>query len=276
MRQRKVVTSTKSQKSKNNERTQFALIAQQIGKDIKDTTEKLEALQKLAKNKSIFYDPALEIQELTSVVNQNIKNINGQISALQEQKNFTARRSKHAETHSDTVLEALKSKLKSTTKSFTDVLELRTENLKVQQKERENFTGSQSPSFERRTTESPLYKSSSYDPESESSDIVIPIAQTALLTQERYIHNRLDAVSNIEKMITELQGIFRQLANLVAEQGEMIQRIDANVENTSNNIDTVQQQMLQYLRSISNNRWLVAKLFVVLFLFIIIFVVFFV
>jgi len=276
IKQRKVI-SPKVQRTKVTERTQFSLIASQIGRDIKDTADKLEALQKLAKNKSIFYDPALEIQDLTSVVNQNIKNINGQIASLQEQKSFNGKKSKHAETHSETVLETLKSKMKIATKTFTQVLETRTENLKSQQKERENFMGSQSSNFGKRTAESPLYKpTSSFMSEGDGSEVAIAMPQTALLTQERYINSRLDAVTMIERTITELQGIFQQLAPLVVEQGEMIQRIDENVDNTAVNIDNAQTQLLSYLSSVSNNRWLVAKIFLVLFVFIIIFVVFFV
>jgi len=124
--------------------------------------------------------------------------------------------------------------------------------------------------------ESPLYKNNSYSESDGSSEVAIAMPQTVLLTQERYVNNRVDAVASIERTITELQGIFRQLASLVAEQGEMIQRIDANVDTTSGHIEDAQGQLLKYLSSVGSNRWLIAKIFMVLFLFIIIFVVFFV
>jgi hypothetical protein len=47
---------------------------------------------------------------------------------------------------------SLKSKLKSTTKDFSVVLELRTENLKKQQKERERYTGGQNVAFGKRAS----------------------------------------------------------------------------------------------------------------------------
>jgi syntaxin 5 len=84
----------------------------------------------VAKRKSLFDDPAIEIQELTAVINQDIKNINQQISFLQQQKDLLQRnrsKSKQSATHSETVVEALKAKLKSTTKNFSNVLQLRTE-----------------------------------------------------------------------------------------------------------------------------------------------------
>jgi len=133
----------------------------------------------------------------------------------------------------------------------------------------------------RRTAESPLYKSSynQYSQEnegSESKDIVIHVPQTALMTQDRYISSRTDAVRSIESTIADLQGIFQQLANLVAEQGEMIQRIDDNIENTSSNVSNAQRSLMQYMSNSLSNRWLIIKMFIVLIVFVILFIVFFV
>jgi len=69
---------------KLTEKSQFFVIASQIGKDISETAEKLDRLQKLAKKKSLFDDPTIEIQELTAIINQDIKNLNNQISSLQQ------------------------------------------------------------------------------------------------------------------------------------------------------------------------------------------------
>jgi syntaxin 5 len=79
----------------------------------------------VAKRKSLFDDPTIEIQELTSIINQDIKNLNNQISVLQQRG--SERQNKQIQQHSDTVLDSLKSKLRDATKDFTEVLELRTE-----------------------------------------------------------------------------------------------------------------------------------------------------
>jgi len=268
---------------KQHEKSQFFVFASQIGRDITETAEKLDRLTKLAKRKSLFDDPTIEIQELTSIINQDIKNLNNQISVLQQRG--SERQNKQIQQHSDTVLDSLKSKLRDATKDFTEVLELRTEKIKQQQKERENFTGNLSPTVSNsRRLESPLYRQpgnllfqgSPSEENSGSTDVVISMPQNSLMTQERYVSSRTDAVLNIEKTIGELQGIFQQLATLVAEQGEMIQRIDHNIEDTSSNVNNAQAQLLKYLSKISNNRWLVVKLFAILIFFVILFVVFFV
>jgi syntaxin 5 len=97
-----------------------------------------------------------------------------------------------------------------------------------------------------------------------------------LLTQDRYFQSRSDAVAQIERTIGELQGIFRQLASLVADQHEQIERIDKDMEMTQRYTEGAQAQLLKYLDHISSNRWLAIKVFLVLIFFMIIFIVFFV
>ena len=60
----------------------------------------------------------------------------------------------------------------------------------------------------------------------------------------------------------------------VAQQGEMTERIDANIEETLGNVDNAKQQLLKYLNNISNNRWLMLKVFFVLLMFLVVFIVF--
>lgn len=52
-------------------------------------------------------------------------------------------------------------------------------------------------------------------------------------------------------------------------------RIDANVEDTQLNVEAAHMEILKYFQSVSSNRWLMIKIFLVLVVFFIIFVVFF-
>lgn len=84
----------------------------------------------VAKRTSMFDDPAVEIQELTSVVKQDITALNAAISDLQQlcdSRNDGVNQTKHSSEHSTTVVDTLKSRLMNTTKEFKDVLTLRTE-----------------------------------------------------------------------------------------------------------------------------------------------------
>uniref|UniRef100_A0A914XSC5 E3 ubiquitin-protein ligase hrd-1 n=1 Tax=Panagrolaimus superbus TaxID=310955 RepID=A0A914XSC5_9BILA len=67
-------------------------------------------------------------------------------------------------------------------------------------------------------------------------------------------------MENIESSITQLGQIFSQLAHLVQEQGEMITRIDSNVEATSMNVEAAHTELLRYFNNISKNRWLIIKM----------------
>ena len=80
-----------------------------------------------------------------------------------------------------------------------------------------------------------------------------------LANQDQYLSARSEALQNVERTITELGGIFQQLATMVAEQGEMAVRIDENVERSVANVDSAQTQLLKYLNSISSNRWLIEE-----------------
>jgi len=251
-------------------------MAAQIGRDISVTTEKLETLASLAKNKTLCEDKPFDIQELTVVVNQDIKNLNRQILSLQQQR--AGKRSSQLDSHSETVLDSLKLKLKHTTKDFSDILEIRTENLKKQQEMRDKLTGSssiRSPLTPTRDRHSLLYSSEDSESKDDKNQVVISMPQS-MLTQERYITSRAEAVVSIERTLSELQNIFRQLSLLVIEQQDLLDRVDQNVDKTERNISGVQNQLIQYYQNISSNRWLFIKMFAVLVIFIIIFMVFFV
>jgi hypothetical protein len=87
----------------------------------------------------------------------------------------------------------------------------------------------------------------------------------------RNLRARNNALGAIESAINELGTIYQQLAHLVAEQGETVQRIDFNIEDMSLNVLSGQNQLARYLRRVNSNRFLIAKLFIGLILFIIIF-----
>lgn len=100
--------------------------------------------------------------------------------------------------------------------------------------------------------------------------------QAALMYDEtdNYLQSRAETMQNIESTIVELGGIFQQLAHMVKEQEEMVERIDTNVQDAEMNIEAAHAQIVKYFRTISSNRWLMIKIFGVLIFFFIFFVVF--
>jgi len=187
---------------------------------------------------------------------------------------------KHSENHSNTVINALKNKLQTTTKDFSQILEIRSQNLKHQQKDRENYTPSITGSLGRRSAHSPLYKvalTPEENPPSEGSgEVAIDMPRMVLISQDRYISSRSEVVRNIEITIIELQKIFQHLATLVSEQGEMLERIDLNVDDSIANTNKASDQLMIYLKSISSNRGMILKMFMALIVFVVLFIIFFV
>ena len=89
---------------------------------------------------------------------------------------------------------------------------------------------------------------------------------------DSYLQSREAAITQITSDIQGLSSMFGQLAAMVQEQGEMALRIDDNVDNVVTNVDAAQVQLLKYLQTISNNRWLTLKVFGILLVFVLLFI----
>ncbi|GME82118.1 unnamed protein product [Ambrosiozyma monospora] len=95
-------------------------------------------------------------------------------------------------------------------------------------------------------------------------------SQQLLLLEEQnneYLQDRNRAVEAIESTINEVGGLFQQLATMVQEQGEVIQRIDTNVEDINMNISGAHRELLKYYNTVSSNRWLMVKIFSIIIIF---------
>ncbi|XP_060531583.1 syntaxin-5 [Cylas formicarius] len=260
----------------------FMLIAKNVGKNIASTYAKLEKLTLLAKRKSLFDDRTAEIQELTYIIKNDLNSLNQQIAQLQNlsrsQKNLS--NGKHLQSHSSNIVLALQSKLATMSTDFKQVLEVRTENLKHQKRRRDQFSqGSMPPPAANVGQSSILFQEEdhvSIDFGSASTSQQPQQHMQALMYDQTddYLQSRAETMQNIESTIVELGGIFQQLAHMVKEQEEMVERIDTNVQDAEINIEAAHNEILRYFRSVSSNRWLMIKIFGVLIFFFIFFVVF--
>ncbi|XP_071657617.1 syntaxin-5 [Patagioenas fasciata] len=261
------------------QRSEFSLMAKRIGKDLSNTFAKLEKLTFLAKRKSLFDDKAVEIEELTYIIKQDINSLNKQIAQLQELVRARGGQSgRHVQSHSNTVVVSLQSKLASMSNDFKSVLEVRTENLKQQRSRREHFSRAPVSAFP--LAAGNLGSTVLQDEPQRGGAVAIEMdARTSqqlqlIDEQDSYIQSRADTMQNIESTIVELGSIFQQLAHMVKEQEETIQRIDASVEDAQLNVEAAHGEILKYFQSVTSNRWLMVKIFLILIVFFIVFVVF--
>ncbi|XP_046685528.1 LOW QUALITY PROTEIN: syntaxin-5-like [Homalodisca vitripennis] len=267
---------------------EFMVIARTIGKNITSTYTKLEKLTLLAKRKSLFNDRPAEIQELTYIIKEDLNSLNQQIARLQEvskaqRQSVATGTRQHLLSHSSSVVLALQSKLANMSNEFKLVLEVRTENLKLAKSRREQFSqGAVSPSLPPSAMSGHHHGSVLLADEQVSIDLSQPrthqhiMQSQALIYDEtdQYLSSRAETMQNIESTIVELGGIFQQLAHMVKEQEEMVERIDANVADAELNVEAAHNEIVKYFQSVTNNRWLMIKVFAVLIFFFIFFVVF--
>ncbi|KAG4302196.1 hypothetical protein PCANB_001403 [Pneumocystis canis] len=275
-------------KSENQIKNDFGNLASKIAKDINKTGDKLQRLAQLAKRKTLFDDKPTEISELIYIIKQDIKDMNLNISELREYFNKQKlkndkNKNKGEREHSENVIALLQNKLANTSITFKNVLEVRTKNMKANKKRSEQFmattTHSETPE---KKLQSPLYIEYNYknndtqpikpksnylvlnmDNEHFNTNKMLPqdsFQQMHLLEEQNpYINSRSSAIQSIESTIHELGSIFSQLAQMVAEQRETVQRISTNTDDIVNNVGSAQQELLKYYQRISSNRWLMLK-----------------
>jgi len=270
----------------SRQNAEFFNIAKAISGDIANTYTKLEKLTLLCRRKTIFDDKPVEIQELTYIIKHDIASLNKQIGQLQNiSKAQRTAQGQHQQSHSSGVVVQLQAKLATMSNNFKQVLEVRTENLKSQKSRAEQFSvGGVTTSLPQSVTQG-YHAGSVLAMEDDLSgsgggDAIIDMggAMGGQMVQaqdnDSYYASRADAMHTIESTIVELGGIFTQLAHMVKEQEEMVQRIDSNVEDTALNVEMGHNEILKYFQSVTSNRWLMVKIFGVLIFFFLIFVIF--
>ncbi|KAJ5510222.1 hypothetical protein LT330_010515 [Penicillium expansum] len=281
-------------------RSEFARRARDIGRGITGTMAKLQRLAELAKRKTLFDDRPVEISELTYVIKQDLAALNQNIASLQALTHAQHPKSTRSKTdqegeHNDNVVVMLQGKLADVGASFKEVLEVRTKNIQASRTRTENFVSSVSSkshsALDAQRSDSPLYNTSGRRTpqpgyQGNSSDLLTlepsnpsPLGRPSFQSDQQlmvmeegessntYVQARGEAIEAIERTISELGGIFGQLAQMVSEQSEMIQRIDANTEDVVDNVQGAQRELMKYWTRVSGNRWLIAKMFGILMIF---------
>ena len=85
-----------------------------------------------------------------------------------------------------------------------------------------------------------------------------------------YLDARAHAVDSVQATIAELGSIFSQLAEMVQEQGTLLQRVDENLDDSLVNVREGHAQLLRYMRNLRSNRGLVVRVFAILLFFVVV------
>jgi syntaxin 5 len=194
--------------------------------------------------------------------------------------------------HEQTVVKSLSTRLQKAKASFLNVLETRKDSLKHQyEKKKQLFGNNATPTRAKKNFTSPLYNSGSSSSAStpllldmdgggssqqaQSQDIAIMIPERMLLERSSQMETRASALQQVQSTIEELSHIFERVSLLVAQQGELLSRIEDDVEKTETHVVSTRAQLEKALEAIMSSRWLAAKLGAVGILFLVLFLVFF-
>ncbi|KAJ3477143.1 hypothetical protein NLI96_g10671 [Meripilus lineatus] len=209
-------------------------------------------------------------------LNKQIASLQTSVKQRNAQSSSKSPETKQLEEHNHNVIMLLQSKLADTSMAFKDVLEIRTQNMKESKDRTEQFMHSTSSAATPPPTNSLLFGNTQrQDPMGDGSrlsarfdakgkgraspangDILAldlgsaeegtaqngdAFMQMQLVEQQdSYIQSRSTAIESIESTIAELGQIFTQLAQMVAEQRETIQRIDADTVDIADNMADAQ------------------------------------
>lgn len=105
------------------------------------------------------------------------------------------------------------------------------------------------------------------DSASEQTQLLIPQGDS-------YLQTRAEAVEQIESHISELGAVFQKLAGLVQHHGELVQRVEDNVDDAHENVESGMGQLVKVLEGLKSGKMLGLKITGILVLFIIFFITF--
>lgn len=284
----------------NKPRSEFNKQAGQIAKEIVNVTGALNRLAQLAKKKQLFGDKPTDIVELTYIIKQDIFRIEKELKSLKSiQMGNKGKDDSQVDTYNKNVVQLLNTRTKNISENFKEVLQERQKSEMLQRTRQEqllaavkstvgdNHDVSNVPYAVRSSanehnvgTDNPFLASMQLQETNQKEQHSNPYGDTMLslpdqnqqlmLLEEQnnqYLLERSSAVDAIESTINEVGGLFQQLATMVQEQGEVIQRIDENVEDVSLNITGAQRELMKFYNSVSSNRWLMLKIFGILIVF---------
>eukprot|EP01039_Chlorochromonas_danica_P001021 gene1021-1107_t len=296
-----------SSSSQGESRTSFNEAATDIARGIGRTSSLLAKLTTLVRRQGLFDDPTEEINNLIHRIKQDLDELNTKCDTAQQfvdsKRSYfsSSSASNQSSQHNGKVVSGLKSELMTTTKDFKAVLELRSHKMKDQQQKKVDLVGKSllSPvrDLERlqrakqeqqgggdgpltRRSKGPLPSPYSLDPEnniawSRSQEqqaqqqlLLEPIATT------QYYEAREQAVSEVERTIGELGQLFHRLSTMLAQQQELVERIDEDVENAVSNTQNARDALMKAYESVSSNRAMYFKIGAIIAAFVLFFVLF--
>jgi len=274
----------KPQRQRSEFARQFKLVSTRVAQELARTLGNLDRLVSLVDKSSMFVNNDSEIHGLQKMIKDTIPVHRNSIQQLEDiYREGSYDESEQHQRHAKTVVKMLKMKLAEVSKQFKGVSDAR-ESKQVRNRERRGqLTGSSmnggrngnqgAISFE----DMPSVFGGLQGPTADTVvDVPAEAVQTlALLQNDEHLAAREIEMSELESTVTEVQSIFIEMAKLIASQGEMVERIDDNVDDAERSVEKGHGELVKALANVTSNKWLMMKIFGLLLGFFILFVVVF-
>ena len=245
-------------------KSRFGTMASRIGRALMEVEGRTDRLARLSSKSSLFDDPGAEIAELTSLLKQELASVGASIEALPACKPSGRQLSPHAEA----VLQWLQTNFSHGTERFQAALQQREAILNAKESRLAGISGvataaapstPQAPFSGGRAGRSNLLEGARrrrphnhvVSPELSAVNggpVGLPVAGEVAIDmsamspppqqQQQQQHfwtprsrqHRDEELTAMKSTLAELGGMFQRFTSVVAEQGETIERIDANTE----------------------------------------------
>eukprot|EP01107_Rhizomastix_libera_P010992 TRINITY_DN28339_c0_g1_i1.p1 TRINITY_DN28339_c0_g1~~TRINITY_DN28339_c0_g1_i1.p1 ORF type:complete len:297 (-),score=68.23 TRINITY_DN28339_c0_g1_i1:19-909(-) len=266
----------------------FSTAAAECNRSIAIYTARCARVNSLSKSPSLFME-----QTVGQESSQIIAEINAEITRIQTllqnelpmmTNDFLSQYSnKDCQQHANSINTFLRVSFRDLTTTFQNSLRERASNLQKQEARKSSHILLSRPvdlpanSLRYRAGHVADVSNVQNEQQSESDangEVSITVMQGAL--QERTSRTRLTALQQIEKTMGDLQSVFRRFASIVAEQGEMVQRIDTNIAESEVHVDAAHSIIQKEFERIMKNRSFIIKIFAVIIVLVIIWLIFFV
>lgn len=259
-------------------RTAFHSDASDIAKGIHRTSGILNKLTKLVRQQGLFDDSSDEINNLIFRVKQDLDELNSKCKTAQQFVDAGSRDKNQSASHNGNVVSQLKTDIIHATKDFKTVLDTRASKMKESQNRKEALTGKPTVFMRQHTTNAaqsdqksqpkfhsatngqkdglqpmPVGTMTPYNGQSMQTEYNNFDDQSGQPNQKllfaplkvgQYYETRETAINEVEKTITEFGLLFRQLATMIGQQQEMVERIDDDVESAVEYTDKGMKQIL--------------------------------
>eukprot|EP00918_Siedleckia_nematoides_P024815 GHVU01053579.1.p1 GENE.GHVU01053579.1~~GHVU01053579.1.p1 ORF type:complete len:256 (+),score=38.94 GHVU01053579.1:493-1260(+) len=176
----------------------------------------------------------------------------------------SGRGSAHTHRHQVNVAEAYKARLFDTTSQFKDILQQRTDNLR-RLEDRQSKYGF-APPVDASSTNVDIESGmgSSFSSSSQQQQQHGGNQLSAMSTTSTYYRARTEGVEQAQRVLVELGTLFSRVAQMVAYQEEMVQRIDGDVDMSHEHLKSGQSELIKYYRYVKSNRSMILKLFAII------------